>query len=148
MSTCSSPAFIRNFMTVGIVYKCVIFSRSIISQYRSESKGENGRLSRCMRSKMYKYGLYVWLARTTVGISGNTLKEDSSGSVTQWTIHHTGVTSHPTQVCQRAKNVSGLKIKDELQKKSRSTYRTIFSPHFINIITPQDVSPYLSKGLV
>ena len=65
---------------------------------------------------MYKYGLYVWLARTTVGISGNTLKEDGSGSVTEWTIHHTGVTGHPTQVCQRAKNVSGLKIKDELQE--------------------------------
>ena len=97
---------------------------------------------------MYKYGLYVWLARTIVGISGDTLKEDGSGSVTEWTIHHTGVTSHPTQVCQRAKNVSGLKIKDELQKKSRSTYRTIFFQHFINIITPQDVSPYLSKGLV
>ena len=57
---------------------------------------------------------------TTIRVSGDTLKEDSSGSVTEWTINHTGVTSYPTQVCHTPKDVPRLKVKNELQEKKIS----------------------------
>ena len=56
----------------------------------------------------------LWMKFTTIGIGGNALKEDSRGSIAEWTIHNTGVTSYPTQVCQASKFVSWLEIKDEL----------------------------------
>ena len=93
LSTCSSPAFIRNLMTVGIVYKCVIFSRSIISQYRPESVGDR------FKANAQDFKQAISVLHTTIRVSGNTLKEDSSTTITQWTVHHTGVTSYPAQVC-------------------------------------------------
>ena len=58
--------------------------------------------------------MQVYECRTTIGIGGNTLKEDSCGSIAEWTIHNTGKTSYPTQVCQTGKFVSWLEIEDEL----------------------------------
>ena len=59
---------------------------------------------------------HAGLQRTTIRVGGNinTLKQDSSGSIAEWTIDNTGVTSYVTQVCQTAKSVSWLEIKDEL----------------------------------
>ena len=54
---------------------------------------------------------------TTIRVSGNTLKEDRSGSVTQWTIHHTSVTSYPAKVCHTPEDVPRLEVKDELPGK-------------------------------
>ena len=58
--------------------------------------------------------------RTTIRVGGNTLKKDSSGSIAEWTIDNTGVASYPTQVCQTAKSVSWLEIKDELRGGNNS----------------------------
>ena len=70
-------------------------------------------------------GILIMAVYTTIRVRGNTLKEDSSDSITQWTIHHTSVTSYPTQVCHTPKDVSWVKVKRELHRKIACVHRTI-----------------------
>ena len=69
--------------------------------------------------------ILIMAVHTTIRVSSNTLKEDCSDSITEWTIHHTSVTSYPTQVCHTSKDVSWLKVKDELHRKISCVHRTI-----------------------
>ena len=70
-------------------------------------------------------GILIMAVYTTIRVRGNTLKEDSSDSITQWTIHHTSVTSYPTKICHTPKDVSWVKVKCELHKKIACVHRTI-----------------------